>query len=81
VDEWLEQARTRLAEGVGENPAGYGLSEVDADRLLALARAAAHDSGDRTNAPLVCYLVGLAHARHRDRPLEQLVELAAGNGG
>jgi hypothetical protein len=31
--------------------------------LLDLARIAAHDSGRRTNAPLLCYLVGLARAR------------------
>jgi hypothetical protein len=27
---------------------------------LSLARIAAHDSGERTNAPLLCYLVGRA---------------------
>ena len=31
--------------------------------LLDLARVAAHDSGDRTNAPLATYLVGLAAGR------------------
>jgi hypothetical protein len=30
------------------------------DSLLDLARIAAHDSGDRRNAPLLCYLVGKA---------------------
>ena len=35
----------------------------DARILLDLARAAAHDSGQRTNAPLLCYLVGLAAAK------------------
>jgi hypothetical protein len=28
--------------------------------LLDLARIAAHESGDRTNAPLLCYLLGRA---------------------
>src|SRR4029078_13618661 len=31
--------------------------------LLELARLAAHDSGERINAPLLCYLVGLARGR------------------
>jgi hypothetical protein len=43
------------------------------DELLELAREAAHGSGERTNAPLVCYLVGLAHARHGGE-LEDLVD-------
>jgi hypothetical protein len=36
------------------------LSDQDAVVLLDLARIAAHDSGERTNAPLLCYLVGRA---------------------
>ena len=39
------------------------LTPDDARILLDLARAAAHDSGQRTNAPLLCYLVGLAAAK------------------
>jgi hypothetical protein len=31
--------------------------------LLDLARVAAHDSGERTNAPLLCYLLGVAVGR------------------
>jgi hypothetical protein len=37
-----------------------GLSDADAKTLLDLARTAAHESGDRTNAPLLCYLLGRA---------------------
>jgi Domain of unknown function (DUF6457) len=36
------------------------LSDADASTLLDLARIAARMSGDRTNAPLLCYLVGRA---------------------
>ena len=36
------------------------LSDADSATLLDLARIAAHDSGERTNAPLLCYLVGRA---------------------
>lgn len=35
----------------------------DARILLDLASVAAHDSGQRMNAPLLCYLVGLAAAK------------------
>ncbi len=63
VDAWLQSARAAIA-AVGGVPAGeLELAPADARTLLDLARVAAHDSGDRTNAPLLCYLVGLAVAR------------------
>jgi hypothetical protein len=34
--------------------------------LLDLARVAAHDSGERTNAPLLCYVLGVAVGRGAD---------------
>ena len=52
MNEWL----TRQAEALGV----AGLSEADEKTLLELARIAAHESGDRTNAPLLCYLLGRA---------------------
>jgi Domain of unknown function (DUF6457) len=64
VDDWLRQARDRLAEAAGEDPASLDLTQEEIDELLELARVAAHESGERINAPLLCYLVGLAHARH-----------------
>lgn len=64
MDGWLQESRARLAEAVGEEPAAYDLSRAEMDELLELARVAAHESGERTNAPLLCYLVGLAHGRH-----------------
>ena len=64
MHEWLEQARANLAGSVESSPADYELSQADVDELLELARIAAHESGERTNAPLVCYLVGLARGRH-----------------
>ena len=39
---------------------GAELSSDDARTLLDLAAHAAHESGARTNAPLLCYLVGRA---------------------
>jgi hypothetical protein len=63
VDDWLIQARDRLAQAAGEDRSTLDLSQADIDELLELARIAAHESGERINAPLLCYLVGLAHAR------------------
>jgi hypothetical protein len=53
----------RLAEHVGVPP----LTEAEIDSVLALAGAAAHGTGDRTNAPLASFLAGLAAAGSDDR--------------
>jgi hypothetical protein len=73
MDRWLEDARAKLAGAVGEDPSAYDLTRADMDELLELARVAAHESGERTNAPLLCYLVGLAHGRHGGN-LDDLIE-------
>jgi hypothetical protein len=52
MNAWLE----RQARAIGAD----ALSEHDSTTLLDLARIAAHESGDRTNAPLLCYLLGRA---------------------
>jgi hypothetical protein len=54
MDDWLR----RVAAAIGSNEQ---LSDDDADTLLKIARIAAHESGDRRNAPLLCYLIGRAH--------------------
>lgn len=77
MDGWLQESRARLAEEVGEERSAYDLSRVEMDELLELARVAAHESGERTNAPLLCYLVGLAHGRHGGE-LADLVDAAVG---
>jgi uncharacterized protein DUF6457 len=64
VDDWLGKARDSLASACGDEPAVYTLEQKDMDELLDLARIAAHESGERINAPLVCYLVGIARGRH-----------------
>ena len=73
MDGWLDEARVKLATAVGEDPSGYDISRAQMDELLELARVAAHESGERTNAPLLCYLVGLAHGRHGGS-LDDLIE-------
>jgi Domain of unknown function (DUF6457) len=77
MDGWLEEARGKLAESVGEPAERYDLSRAEMDELLELARVAAHESGERTNAPLICYLVGLAHGRHGGE-LDDLVDATIG---
>jgi hypothetical protein len=77
VDDWLAEARDRLASGAGEDAAALQLTQAEIDELLELARIAAHESGERTNAPLLCYLVGLAHGR-RGGSLADLVDAAVG---
>ena len=75
MDDWLRSARDRLAAGSGEDAASLDFSQAEIDDLLELARIAAHESGERTNAPLLCYLVGLIHGR-RGGDLSALVDLA-----
>ena len=62
MDDWLTSARDAVAEAAGIDPASLDLSEADEATILDLARIAAHVSGERTNAPLLCYLAGQATA-------------------
>jgi hypothetical protein len=72
VNDWLSAQANALAAAAGIDRAELDLTDDDVDRLLELAGHAAHASGARTNAPLLCYLVGIAHAR--GAALEQLDE-------
>ena len=60
MDQWLAQARDELARVSGIPAERLELDDEAVRELLELARVAAHDSGERTNAPLLCYLVGRA---------------------
>jgi hypothetical protein len=71
VDQWLSEAREALAKAAGVPPEDLELDAEQTRTLLDLARIAAHDSGERTNAPLLCYLVGLAQ---RGADLETLAD-------
>jgi hypothetical protein len=62
VDSWLTAARDAVAHVAGVDAASLDLTAADEAMILDLARIAAHDSGERTNAPLLCYLVGQATA-------------------
>ena len=63
MDAWLTNARDALAAEAGVDPSTLDLTSEEVHTLLDLARIAAHKSDERTNAPLLCYLVGLAAAR------------------
>jgi Domain of unknown function (DUF6457) len=77
VDEWLVDASERLAGETGADASAYALTQSEIDDLLELARVAAHESGERINAPLVSYLVGVAHGRH-GADLAELVDAVVG---
>lgn len=77
--EWLTEAARRLSEGVGDDLSLYRFTDGQIDQLLDLAGVAAHEGGHKTNAPLLCYLVGLAQARHPDLDLAQVIAGAIGD--
>lgn len=64
MDDWLKH----VAAAIGNDEQ---LSGADADALLEIARIAAHESGDRRNAPLLTYLIGRSRG---DRSLAELLE-------
>jgi hypothetical protein len=63
MDAWLTQARDAVANAAGIDPSGLELDDEAAETLLDVARIAAHENGERTNAPLLCYLLGRAEGR------------------
>ena len=75
MDAWLQTARDTIASTAGVPAAELELAPDDVRTLLDLARVAAHESGERTNAPLLCYLMGLAVAKG-EAGLEALAEAA-----
>ena len=62
MNDWLAARADALAERSGIDRTALELTDQEVEGLLELAGHAAHESGARTNAPLLCYLVGLARA-------------------
>jgi hypothetical protein len=60
---WLRGVADRLSAGSGVDRRDLELASGEIEALLDLAGVAARNSGARTNAPLTCYLVGLARGR------------------
>jgi Domain of unknown function (DUF6457) len=77
VDEWLTRARDAVAYAAGIPPDELDLDEETTRELLDLARIAAHASGERTNAPLLAYLLGRASTRADFGELADAVRNAA----
>ena len=71
MDAWLADARDALADAAGVPRERLELTDGDVSTLLDLARIAAHESGERTNAPLLCYLVGRAQG---DADVDELAD-------
>ena len=74
--DWLEETRVRL-EAI-KDAGDLSLSPADVELLLEFARAASRESGERTNAPLASYLLGLAHGRSSNITLAEIVEISLG---
>jgi hypothetical protein len=77
MDAWLTQARDAVAGAAGKQSSELEIDDDAAATLLDLARIAAHHSGQRTNAPLLCYLIGRAEGAVS---LEQLADAVRGLG-
>jgi hypothetical protein len=74
MDAWLSDVRDAVAEATGLPASELEIDEEAARELLSLARIAAHESGERINAPLLTYLVGIAVGRGAD--LDEVVAAA-----
>jgi hypothetical protein len=73
---WISDMTTRIADATDIPVALLTIDADDADLLLRLAGIAAHESGDRTNAPLLCHVLGRAVAR--GAPLDELANIVEG---
>lgn len=61
--DWLQTLTDSFAARAGLDPASLTLSPADRRAILDVARVASHVSGERINAPLLCYVLGLAAGR------------------
>ena len=60
MDAWLTAAADKLHESFGVSRDRIEIPQWDEQALLTVARVASHQSGARTNAPLLCYMLGFA---------------------
>ena len=73
MNEWLSTRADALAERTGIDRDALELSPEEMEQLLSLAGLAARESGARTNAPLLCFLLG--RARPGVASLDELDEI------
>ena len=59
---WLSELTQHIAARCGVDASALALTDDDAQTLLDLAGYAAHETGERTNAPLLCHVLGRAVA-------------------
>jgi hypothetical protein len=72
VHEWLARQADAIAAATGVPRDALELESADVRTLLDLAKEAAHDGGQRANAPLLCYLLGIARG---GAELDELAEI------
>lgn len=60
---WLDQITTSLAARTNVDVEALTLDATTRRALLDVAAVAAHTSGERTNAPLLCYVLGVLTER------------------
>jgi hypothetical protein len=60
---WLDRVIEDVAAAAGIDAAELRLSSETKREILDLARIASHSSGERINAPLLCYALGIAVAK------------------
>jgi hypothetical protein len=70
---WLSDTTGLIAQASGIDAGALTLEGTDIDTLLRLAGVAAHSSGERTNAPLLCHVLGRAVAL--GAPLDELARI------
>lgn len=68
----MAETRAELVEAVARELGVPPLHEEEIDAVLDLAGAAAHGTGDRTAAPLCCFLAGLVAGTERGEALERV---------
>jgi hypothetical protein len=73
---WISELTRRVANATGVAADALAVSEADAETLLRLAAVAAHETGDRTNAPILCHVLGRAVAL--GAPLDELARVVEG---
>ncbi|CAB4945986.1 unannotated protein [freshwater metagenome] len=69
---WIDDVTKHIGDVHGLDLQSISVSESEAEVLLDLAGLAAHSSGARTNAPLLCHVLG--RARSQGVSLEALSE-------
>ncbi|MFN2642470.1 MAG: DUF6457 domain-containing protein [Actinomycetota bacterium] len=60
---WLQRVTDRVASACKIDAPPLALPPEDARDVLEIARIASHTSGERINAPLLCYVLGVAAGR------------------